>query len=177
MEQPKTPDRHTVYEDATGENRNDPLPRVLLISIAVIIVSVMVGIPLLRVLAWDDSPEDSRTQAASEARWQVALLFSRAVLEERSNRFAALYVEPEIQESVQEVITDLRRREAAELQDAVANVNRVGCRDSVPDSECFLALLARPDEPSVSELRFTVAIVDGTARVVEIGDPLTALRR
>lgn len=177
MDQPGTPPKHTTYQDATGADQRDPLPRLLLIPIAAIIVAVMIGVPLFRALSWEASPEDSRSQAASEARWQVALLFSQAVLEERSNSFAQRYSVPQIHESVREIITDLRRREATELEDAIAEVSRVECHDTVPDGECFLALLARPDEPSVSEMRFAVAIVDGAASVVQIGTQLTASGR
>ena len=151
------------------------LPKLLIAPIAILIATMMIGLPVLRILTADTDDATERNQTASDVRGQVAVLFASAVLESRSPAIAARYVVEGLHPEMSAIIVNLQRSDPAVLQDAVATTTRVGCRDAQPEQECFLARLGRSGEDAIVEMAFTVGIVNGVARVVNIERPASVL--
>lgn len=175
MNDPDSPDNATSTQDATSDEASGSLvPKLLIAPIAILIATVMIGLPVLRILTADDDT-DVRNQAAFEARGQVAILFASAVLESRSSNIAGRYAVAEIHDQVDAVVANLMRREPEELQGAVARTSRTTCSNAEPEEECFTARLVQSGQEPVLEISFVVGIVDGSARVVAIGNTTTVL--
>jgi hypothetical protein len=176
MNNPGTPDDPSFDQDATGEDQPSQLiPKLLIAPIAILIATMMIGLPVLRILTADTDDATERTQTASDVRGQVAVLFASAVLESRSPTIAARYVVEDVHPEMRAIIASLQRSEPAVLQDAIATTTRVGCRDARPEQECFVARLGRSGEDTIIEMAFTVGIVNGVARVVNIELPESVL--
>jgi hypothetical protein len=171
-----TPDDPPFNQDATDDERSSQLiPKLLIAPIAILIATMMIGLPVLRILTADTDDEAVRNQTASDVRGQVAVLFASAVLESRSPTIAARYAEEGVHAEMRNIIVNLQRSDGAVLQDAVATTMRVGCRDAQPEQECFVARLGRSGEDAIVEMAFTVGIVNGVARVVSIEPPARVL--
>jgi hypothetical protein len=176
VEDIETPDHHARNQDDTPDGTsNDLIPKLLIAPIAIIIATMLIGLPVLRIISTNDNDDSMRLQAAAEARQQVALLFSSAALESRSINIAERYAVADVHAQVNTLVADLRRRDPEELRNAVSTTERVTCRSPVEDNECFVSRLARPGEESLAEIRFTVGIVGGSARVVAIQSNRQAL--
>lgn len=166
---PGAPDDQPGIEDATNEgNSGNLMPKLLIAPIAILIASMLIGLPLLRILSANGDDDALRMQAAIDARGQVALLFSSALLESRSATIAGRYAVSELHPQVDDIVADLRRRDADELRGALATTERVACQSPSEGHECFVARLARRGESPVIEIRITVGIVGGAARVIAI---------
>lgn len=173
--QPGTLNAQPATDNATDDTGTTGVPRLLIVPIALAVATLMIGLPLLRALVLEPDSETTRRDAVTRVHNQVAILFSTAVLERRSNRLAERYVVDGIEPEVRDVIADLRRRDSAELEGATVTTEQVTCRQPATGGTCFRARLARPGEPHVAELRFVVAIVNGIAQVIALGDGGTAL--
>src|SRR5690606_29194734 len=119
MDQPGTPDEQSDTDNATDEGSQRAVPRLVIVPIAMVVIGLLVGLPLLRVLVLEQDDEVTQRNAANAARERVAVLFSSAVLEQRSNQAAERYMVEGVREQVSAIIADLRRRDSALLQDAV----------------------------------------------------------
>ena len=171
MESPDGNDKIASVQDATqADEHHELLPRLLIAPIAILIATVMIGLPVLRILTAGDDDTTIRQQAANQARGQVAVLFASAVLESRSVTIAQRYAVEDAHERMRVIINDLQRREPGDLAGAVSSTARTACQNGEPGQECFVARLARSGEDAVVEMPFVVGIVDGVARVVSIGN-------
>jgi len=176
MQNPGTPDDPSFDQDATDDEPSSQLvPKLLIAPIAILIATIMIGLPVLRILTADTDDATVRNQTTSDVRGQVAVLFASAVLESRSPAIAARYAEDDVHPDMSAIIVDLQRTDPTVLQDAVATTSRVGCRNGRPGEECFVARLGRSGEAAIVEMAFTVGIVDGVARVVSIERPASVL--
>lgn len=162
--------RWSEIDDADEEpDKPERLVRPIVWIISFFVVVVLIGIPVMRAVNYSRAQDPER--AAGEARAHVAGQFALAALERRSTRQAEQWAVSGLHESIDAVVYDLQLRESAELADATVHVTRESCAATSgdPTAECFLARLVRPDGRVVTRVNFTVAIVDGRARVVSVG--------
>jgi hypothetical protein len=159
-------------DEEEAQQRTQAL-RIALGVIALIVVTILVILPVLRVLAFDDDAD--REKGARSARLFVAEQFSVAILELRSTRRATHWVTPGMYERVDQLVAYLQTREEGALDGAERSLARVDCAAVVVErAECFHAWLHRPGEPEILRIRFMVAIVDGAATVVDVSRVLSA---
>lgn len=134
-----------------------------------LIVLAMVAVPALRLLDDYNRSRAEPNDTAQAARTSVALRFSSAMLDDRSARVAIAYAEPELRGAIEQLIGSLQERDARDLDGAQVALARVACvGETVRGSECFQSWLRQPGQPEVMRIRFTVAVIEGQARVVAV---------
>jgi hypothetical protein len=154
-------------ESAQDEAEAGPrrVQRLVIGALAVLVVVSMVGIPLVRILDWNQGADDGTNLAAEN----TALVFADAVLARRSVSRAMQVARAELRSGVEELVFALQRVPAAALVEAESVVQSVSCRhDWPPGSVCYEAVLAQPGRPAVLTMRFAVAELDGLALVVAV---------
>jgi hypothetical protein len=149
-------------EPVAGPRRGQ---RLIIGALAVLVVIAMVGIPVVRILDWNQAEDDSTSLAAEN----TALVFADAVLDRRAVTRAMQVAHPELRTGVEELVFALRQLPSAALAGAESAVQSVSCRHDWPTgSVCFEAVLAQPGRPAVLTMRFAVSELDGRALVVAV---------
>jgi hypothetical protein len=161
-----------IYENIPDEeaHEHNQWLRVLLGVIALLIVSALVVLPVLRVLAANDDLDPE--QGARDARQYVAERFSEAVLEQRSTWRSTHWAVPDLHADVDRVVAYLQTRDETLLAGAERSLAPVTC---IPEQvshferpECFQAWLRKPGDGEIVRIAFVVAIADNAARVVDV---------
>ena len=141
--------------------------RIIVAVVSAILIVSLVAIPVMNVIdiAEGNDPDEARRNASSF----VARQFTEAVLEDRSLSGSTRWAVVSLQEDVEALVGSLQARDAVELEGAEPALARRSCSRAVPDgAECFEAWLRRPDGPDLLRITFTIAIVNGEARVIDV---------
>lgn len=149
--------------------RSRPWLRTSVWLLSIFILIVFVTLPLLRIFVWaDDGPSDHDT-AARDARSFVATQFTTDALEARSVSAAQRWVQPELAETVDQIVGRLQATSPALIAGSHARVARAACREPAPNNaECFHAWLARAGQPEIIRVELVIGIVDGTATIIDL---------
>lgn len=143
----------------------------LILSLAVVLVIAMAGVPVLRIFELLQE-EDESLSIDERARRNTALLFAEAALERRSTNRAEAFVTPELHDQVDTIIGDLQSREPSSLDGASVTVASINCTQlRYSGGDCFQASLSRDDGPPLMTVQYAVENVNNSAIVVAIERP------
>ena len=147
--------------------------RIIVAVVSTILIVSLVAIPVMNVIdiASENDPDEARRNASAF----VARQFAGAVLQDRSMSGSTRWAIVSLREDVEALVGSLQARDSAELEGAEPALARRSCSRAVPDdAACFEAWLQRPDGADLLRITFTVAIVNGEARVIDV-DRLDAI--
>lgn len=156
-----------VNIDDAEAARSRPWIRTSVWLLSIFILITFVSLPLVRIFIWaDDGPSD-HDSAARDARSFVATRFTADALEARSVSLAQRWVQPELAETVEQIVGRLQATAPDLIAGSTARVARAACREPAPNNaECFHAWLARAGQPELIRVELVIGIIDGTATII-----------
>jgi len=158
---PPLPDEHDH-----GEQRDSHLKRVILVTLAGLVVVSMLGVPILRIFQSDERGANTPVNSAVE---NTALLFAEAVLARRSTSRAMDHAAAELRDQVDALVAELQLRPAADLVNTRVMLREIGCQHAWPEgSRCYEASLQRLGAPAVLTMSFAVSEIGGFMRVISV---------
>lgn len=141
--------------------------RIIVAVVSTILIIALVAIPVMNVIdtARGNDPDEARRNANAF----VARQFTEAVLEDRSLSGSTRWAVVSLREDVEALVGSLQARDSTEFEGAESALAGRSCSRAVPDdAECFEAWLRRMDGADLLRITFTVAIVNGEARVIDV---------